>query len=395
MNTAKIGVVSLLALAMTIKAFGKVPAPTPPTDPAALKAQALVAKGLDYLKTQQQPDGSWEKMGEPPAVTALVLKAFMGDPQHDADEPFLEKGFDKLLSHQKPNGGIFDDMLANYNTAIAISALAASHEGEYQPQLAKALAYLRKLQWTDSIDKATDIESKSVAKDDPRYGGFGYGKRERPDGSNMQIALDALHDAGVKSDDPAYAAAVAFASRLQNSSETNDQKWAGNDGGFIYTDADGGNSPAGDYTGPNGEPMHHSYGSMTYAGLKSMIYAGLSKDDPRVKAAWGWITRNWTFDENPGLKQGQNNTPESGLFYYFHTAARALHAYGEPVVTDAQGNKHDWRIELINKIGSLQKPDGSWVGDAKWMENNPTIVTSFAVLSLQEAMADLKEHPVK
>jgi squalene-hopene/tetraprenyl-beta-curcumene cyclase len=375
--------------------FAKDPAPPAATDPMSVKAQALNDKAFAYLKTQQQADGSWQKIGEPPAVTALVLKAYMQDPKFDADEPWLEKGFDALLKNQKPDGGIYNDMLANYNTAIAVSALAASKEGEYQPQLAKALAYLRKLQWTDAIDKAPGMESKSVGKDDPRYGGFGYGKKERPDGSNMQIALDALHDAGVKSDDPAYAAAVAFASRLQNRSESNDQKWAGNDGGFIYTDADGGNSPAGEYTGPEGQKMFRSYGSMTYAGLKSMIYAGLSKDDPRVKSAWAWVGKNYTFDENPGIKAGQGNTGESGLYYYLHTAARALHAYGEPTITDAQGNKHDWRVDLINKLASLQKPDGSWVGDAKWMENNPTIVTSFAVLAIQEAMADLREHPAK
>jgi squalene-hopene/tetraprenyl-beta-curcumene cyclase len=390
----------LLALALASTALAKAPVPPPATDPASIKAQTVLDKGLVYLKTLQQPDGSWQKAGEPPAVTALVLKCYMQDGKYDADDAFLEKGFDALFKNQKPDGGIYDNMLANYNTAIAISAIAAAQEGEYQPQLAKALAYLRKLQWTDTIDKTPGMEAKVVDKNNPYYGGFGYGKRERPDGSNMQIAIDALHDAGVKSDDPAYKAAVEFASRLQNRSESNDQKWAGNDGGFIYTDdpnaaANSGNSPAGEYTSPDGQKMFRSYGSMTYAGLKSMIYAGLSKDDPRVKAAWGWITKNWTFDENPGLKQGPGNAVEAGLFYYYQTAARALHAYGEPVVTDSQGNKHDWRIELIDKIASKQKPDGSWVGESKWMENNPTIVTSFAVLSLQEAMMDLREHPVK
>jgi squalene-hopene/tetraprenyl-beta-curcumene cyclase len=210
----------------------------------------------------------------------------------------------------------------------------------------------------------------------------------------MQIALDALHDAGVKPTDPAFQAAVAFASHLQNRSESNNQPWAGNDGGFIYTDADGGNSPAGELTGPDGRKMFRSYGSMTYAGLKSMIYAGLSHDDPRVKAAWDWITRNWTLDENPGLKNGTGNSAESGLYYYYHTAARALHAYGQPIITDPQGAQHDWRLELIDKLTSLQKPDGSWVGQSKWMENNPTLATSFAILAMQEAQADLKEHPL-
>jgi squalene-hopene/tetraprenyl-beta-curcumene cyclase len=390
---ASVLTVALVCATPFCTASARDPAPAPMTDPASVKADAAIKKGLDYLKTQQQPDGGWQKMGEFPAMTALVLKAYM-DAGFDPDEGFLDKGFDALIAHQKPDGGIYDDMLANYNTAIAVSAIAASKEGEYQPAMAKALAYLRKLQWTDTMDNTPKIERKTVDKNDARYGGFGYGHNSRPDGSNLQIALDALHDAGVKPGDPAYTAAVAFASRLQNSSETNDQKWAGNDGGFIYTDADGGNSPAGEYTGPDGKKLFRSYGSMTYAGLKSMIYAGLSKDDPRVKAAWGWITKNFTFDENPGIKDGANNTSESGLYYYFHTAARALHAYGEPVITDAQGNKHDWREELINKITSLQKPDGSWVGDKKWMETNPTIVTSFAVLAMQEAMADLREHPM-
>ncbi len=355
------------------------------------KAQGVIDKGLAYLKAHQQPDGSWQAAGEPPALTALVLKAFMGTPGHDADEPFLEKGFDKMLSYQQPDGGIYDKLLANYNTAICVSALAASREGEYQGQLAKALAYLHQLQWTDQPNAAA--ERQSVPPADPRYGGFGYGKRSRPDGSNMQVALDALHDAGVKPDDPAYKAAVEFASRLQNRSESNDQKWAGNDGGFIYTDADGGNSPAGEYTGPDGKPLFRSYGSMTYAGLKSMVYAGLGHDDPRVKAAFGWIQHNWTFDENPGLKQGPNNPSEAGIYYYFHTASRALHAYGEPVVTDAQGAKHDWRAELVDKLASLQKPDGSFVGQTKWMEGNPVLCTAFAVLSAEEVVADAKEHP--
>lgn len=362
-------------------------------DPAAEKAAVTIDKGLMYLKTQQKPDNSWERAGDPPAVSALVLKAFMQNSKYDADQPFLEKGFTKLLSYQKEDGGIYRDLLANYNTAIAISALAVSKEAEYQPQMQKAVAFLKRLQWTDKAE--TVAERQQVAATDPRFGGFGYGKRERPDGSNLQIAMDALHDACVLPSDPAYAAAVTFASRLQNNKGTNDQAWAGIDGGFIYTDADGGNSPAGEYTTADGKPMFRSYGSMTYAGLKTMVYAGLSKDDPRVKAAMGWIQNNWTWDENPGIKLGDGNVSESGLFYYYHTASRTLHAYGQSVVTDAAGKQHDWRHELIDKLASIQKPDGSWVGQSKWMENNPTLATAFAVLSLEEAQQDLAEHAGK
>src|SRR5690349_8431612 len=108
-------------------------------DDPAVKAQALIDKGLDYLKTQQKPDHTWQRESDPPAISAIVLKAFMGDKKYDADQPFLEKGYDALLDSQKPNGGIYKDMLANYNTAIAISALATAKEAEYQEPQNKAV----------------------------------------------------------------------------------------------------------------------------------------------------------------------------------------------------------------------------------------------------------------
>ncbi len=386
--TTPIAAVILAAVAtLSRSTFAEPPAtaPTATTNPVVAKAQTLIDKGLDYLKSQQKPDDSWQNPGDQPAITALVLKAFMQDPKYDAGQPFLEKGFARLLRYQKPDGGIYNDLLANYNTAIAISAIAASKEAEYKPQELKAIEYLRRLQWTDKIDKVA--ERQQVSSDDPRFGGWGYGKKERPDGSNLQIAIDALHDAGIKAGDPAYQAAIAFASHLQNRSESNNQPWASDDGGFVYSTADNGISFAGEYTGPDGHRLLRSYGSMTYAGLKSMIYAGLTKDDPRVKSAWEWIQKNWTFDENPGIKLGDGNVSESGLYYYFHTASRALRAYGDPIVTDTQGNKHNWRQELIDKLATLQKPNGSWIGQTKWMEANPTLATAFAVLGLEEAIA--------
>jgi squalene-hopene/tetraprenyl-beta-curcumene cyclase len=361
------------------------------TDPAQL-AQSTADKALAFLKSQQKPDNGWQDEADPPGVTALVLRAFLADDKYDADQPFLEKGFDKLLSYQMGSGGIYKDTLACYNTAIAISALASSKEAEYRSAMIKGLDYLRTLQWSDKIQGVPN--EVTVASDkDFKYGGFGYGKRARPDLSNTQMALDALHDAGVKPDDPAFQAALKFATRCQNFSETNDQPWAGDDGGFVYTPADGGNSPAGEYTGVGGRRMLRSYGSMTYAGLKSMIYAGLSHDDPRVKAAWDWISRNFTVDENPGMSALGPENAQGGLYYYFYTMARALNAYGQPVIVDPPGGKHDWRIALIQKIAALQRPDGSFIGQRKWMEDNPVLVTAYTVIALEQAKQDLKQHP--
>jgi squalene-hopene/tetraprenyl-beta-curcumene cyclase len=133
---------------------------------------------------------------------------------------------------------------------------------------------------------------------------------------------------------------------------------------------------------------------MTYAGLKSFIYAGLSKEDARVKAAWDWITKNWTLDENPGMRAGNPANAQYGLYYYYYTLARALEIYDQPIITDPQGKKHDWRVELIDKLASLQKPNGSWVGEERWMEDEPKLTTSYCILALREVIKDLNEHPV-
>lgn len=396
-----VAIASALALGMSSLALLAAPEPQQATGVtnanASTHAQAQIDRGLAYLRQQQKPDGSWQQEADPPAITAIVIKAFVQDGHYKGDEPFLQKALQKLLSYQKDDGSISDDMLATYNTAIAISALADTNQEQYRQAMQKALAYLRECQWDEKIEGVP--ANMKVPEKDPNFGGFGYGKKgKKADLSNAQVAMDALHDAGLKPDDPAYQAALKFVTRCQNSSETSDMKFAGDDGGFFYSPADGGSSKAGEYTTPDGHQVWRSYGSMTYAGLKSMIYAGLSHDDPRVKAAWNWVTHNWTLDENPGIKYADPNHPETsdwGLFYYYHTLARALHAYGQPVITDSKGAQHDWRLELLDKLAAQQQPDGHWSGVQKWMENKPILSTAYAILSLQEARQDLKERPAK
>jgi squalene-hopene/tetraprenyl-beta-curcumene cyclase len=115
---------------------------------------------------------------------------------------------------------------------------------------------------------------------------------------------------------------------------------------------------------------------MTYAGLKSMIYAGVAPDDPRVVAATEWLRRHYGFAENPGMA-------DAGLFYYLHTAAKALDALGSETFRDATGTKHRWREELAAAIIARQQPDGSWVNEnPRWFEGDANLVTSYALLAL-------------
>jgi len=281
----------------------------------------------------------------------------------------VAKAIAYVLEHQREDGGIYgkDSHYQNYETSLAILCLVeANSDGKYDETIAKADKFLKKLQWDD--EEGHDIDS-------PNYGGGGYGNHSRPDLSNTSFLVDALKAAGADENDPALQKALLFVSRCQNlESEHNATEFAGkvNDGGFYYTPAAGGSSQAG--TTPNGGLR--SYGSMTYAGLKSMIYAGVDADDPRVKAAYTWIQKHFTLAENPGMGQ-------QGLFYYFHTFAKALDTIGEDELTDAEGNKHPWRAELTNRLAELQNEDGSWLNkNDRWMEADPNLVTGYALLAL-------------
>lgn len=333
--------------------------------PAPLKE--TVQQGVDFLRNTQADDGSWTTPNAPGiggvAVTALLQSGL------SPDDPTVARGLKYLEGFIQKDGGVYfaKSNHRNYETCIAMLAFnLANKDGRYTKTIKNAEQFLRKLQW----DEGEGLESSDTA-----YGGAGYGSHDRPDLSNTQFLLEALKAAGVKKDDPAMKKALVFVSRAQNlESEHNTTPFAAKieDGGFYYTPAAGGTSQAG--TTPDGGLR--SYGSMTYAGLKSMIYAGLTTDDPRVKAAFAWIQKFYTLEENPGLGK-------QGLYYYYHTFAKALDALEVDELKDASGKSHDWRKELTQELASRQKTNGSWVNEAeRWYEGDPNLSTSYALMAL-------------
>jgi squalene-hopene/tetraprenyl-beta-curcumene cyclase len=169
--------------------------------------------------------------------------------------------------------------------------------------------------------------------------------------------------------------ALKFVSRCQNlETSHNNTPFAAKieDGGFYYTPAAGGTSQAG--LAANGGLR--SYGSMTYAGLKSMIFAGVKMNDPRAKAAFTWIQKNYTLSLNPGMGK-------QGLYYYYHTFAKSLTVMKVDWVEDSKGVKHDWRKELTAKLMKEQLPNGSWTNSAdRWYEGDPNLVTAYSLMAL-------------
>ncbi len=346
-----------------------------PPDLAA-SARNAIQRGLEYLKSKQEKDGAWTAPYGP-AVTAIVAKAFVQDSAHGPHHPTVERAVTYILRFEQNDGGFYErrQNLANYQTSVVLMLLAALDDPAHKPRIARAQASLKQLQYDagESIDLAN-----------PWYGGAGYNKEKRPDLSNTQMMLEALHQSGLPKDDPVYQRAITFVSRCQLYDPTNDQPFADGktDGGFIYSAHAGGESKASE--GPRDAPIPlRAYGSMTYSGFKSMLYAGVAHDDPRVKATVAWIRNNWTLDQNPGMPQKRAH---EGLYYYYHVFARAMHAWGGPVIVDATGKRHNWQQELGRKLIALQKPDGSWINEKdRWLEGDPNYVTALAVLSLQTA----------
>jgi squalene-hopene/tetraprenyl-beta-curcumene cyclase len=331
----------------------------------------LTSKAIGFLRPRQKGDGSWSAE-KGPGVTALVVTALLRSKRVTPDEPAIARGLLFLEGTANPkSGGLGEGPNANYVTAIALMAFKeANTRGQFDLAIDSARKYLKGLQWDEGEKKGPD---------DPYYGGAGYGSRSRPDLSNTSFFIEALRETGLPPDDPNLRKALVFVSRCQNlKGEFNDQPWAGkvNDGGFIYTPAGGGASMAGP---PDSNGGLRSYASMTYAGLKSMIYAGLKADDPRVKAATEYIAKHYSVDENPGMGQ-------AGLYYYYQTFAKTLALVGQPTFTDAAGQAHDWRADLTAALAKRQAADGSWVNPAdRFMEGDPNLVTAYALLALSFA----------
>ena len=351
-----------------------------------------IQRGLAYLRTTQNPDGSWSpQVG--PAITGLVLTGLLNDPGIGPSDPAAARAIASILSKARPDGGIHEGFLPNYNTAICLSALS---EVKDRPDVdrvrEKAISFLRDLQWQPGMTGAHD---DPITKRHPFYGGAGYGKHGRPDLSNTHIMLQGLHDAGVPADDPAYQRAIVFIHRLQGvaSNELHGRRIV-QDGGFIYATSVNKDlvgvpqsmaSPEQLDEANQGRPVSglRTYGSMTYAGFKSYLYANLARDDHRVQAALGWIRANYTLGQNPGMPEPLRH---QGLYYYFITFARALDAWGEDTIKTPDGTEHRWRDDLVQQLVALQRPDGSWVNEAdRWMEGDPNLVTAYSVIALQIA----------
>ena len=351
-----------------------------------LEIERSLSKGVTWLNNEQNAtSGSWGE-ADYPALTALALRSTMGHPDLSVVNQFSsnqKKGFSFLLSKVQSDGGIYGKGLACYNTSICMMALLQSKNPEYNDVIKSARRFL--------VNQQSDFDQKGKI-DNTFDGGVGYGSRwAHSDLSNTHLAMEALFYAKKTLQfkesedlDLDWDAAISFVSKCQNLSSTNQEKWVStqkeDEGGFVYFP---GSSMAGERELPDGSIALRSYGSMSYAGLLSFIYAEMDDTDPRLKAVRKWLKENYSITENPGMGP-------QGLFYYYHTMAKALSLSGIEHILDKNGKKRDWRKELALELLNKQSPEGSWLNEnGRWWERDPVLVTSYAILALERVYYSL------
>jgi squalene-hopene/tetraprenyl-beta-curcumene cyclase len=364
---------------------------------------AAQQKAFSWLESQLK-DGVYHvnrggKELPDPALTGFALLALQTKPQaqRTADEQaMIEQGLRWLLGAQNADG-TFGQYVQNYTTCVAVAALSRWQDPAVKAALEKAQKAILGFQ---------NIENSGYERSDRDYGSIGYGGSQRGDLSNLHFSLEALKKTGLPADHEAFTKALVFLQRTQNLRSVNDfsgkvpdpdregvilDATSGDDGGAAYYP---GNSAAGYVVLPDGKSVPRSYGSMTYALLKSYTLAGLPGDDPRVQAAVKWIQQNWTLAVNPGADPALGEKVQyQGLFYYYMVLAQALDAAGIEKVTvremwasgKEQAREVDWRKALRGHLEKVQSPDGTWVNgkNGRWMEDVPLLCTCYSMVALE------------
>jgi squalene-hopene/tetraprenyl-beta-curcumene cyclase len=349
----------------------------------AEKVQASADKAVAYLKSIQNEDGTFGKTkgAKIVGIVGLVLDGLVKSPAAlKESDPVVAKAAQYILSKQQSSGAIMvpEYGMENYNTSVAVIALAGLQNPAYKDVLEKAKKSIVNNQLDEELGYNKDEHGRA-------YGSFGYGNSKRGDLSNTAFSIEALDALGFAKDSPEYKNAVLFIKRSQDNDETNDwaeMKGGNNEGGFVYLPMD---SEFGNFTTKSGKKMPKPYGNMTYQAVKCLLLAGIDKNDPSLQAAYKWIRNNYSAKEQPGGVGAQ------GYFYYTNAFASAFTAMGVKEFETADGRKVNWAKDLAEQIIAMQKPDGSFVNsDKRWMEDDSTLATAYALRALNLCYKALK-----
>lgn len=383
----------------------------PPASAAGSSAASLsdrsrrsLARAADALIAQQDAAGLWPHFhgtaGRPASlsVSALALRALSALPpdlrQQRRQAILLTTR--TLVSRIQADGSIRDE-----DTAVGLRAYASA-------LLLTALVELRAEAFPDAIERLRSMLLRSQLRDangyptfDWHHGSWNYYEggtldTTRADMSLHSFVVEALAATGLAPDHAAMRRARRFVERSQNLiPEGLDHLFgararhpAARDGGLAFSPRD---SKAGFIEIPladSGEDrILRSYGSATADGLRTLLRTGDHPDAPRARAAHGWLTSQPSLLVNGGFPDDQPIPWSRGIhFYYLHSLTDALSLWTAALPED-QGRAPAWAHSLANALLAAQRTDGSFASSEPLMgEDNPTVATSLALLSLSRLM---------
>lgn len=291
-----------------------------------------INRGLNWLRRSQSiQDGSWRSNV---GITSLAALAFLNN-GIDENDPTVSTAIQYILRNVTPEGKIcspgVDEQYYIYETPMAIMALKATGNGEYNQVIERARDWLVRQQRQD--------------------GSWPYG-----DLSHTQWVLMGLEVAGgIPKDSEMWQRCIRYLDTCQTQ-----------DGGFGY------------------RPNESAYGSMTGAGIWSLILCGVSPQDNRIQRALRWIGDHYNWDENPGKGTW-------ALYYYYLTLSKALTMSGVDKIIDKAELPHNWYLELAEKLIQSQQEDPQDPNKAFWINRDggtscegwPELATAYAILALE------------
>lgn len=376
------------------------------------RLRAAYAEAADGMVRLQMDSGAWplvmpDRRAPSVAYTAIAVTALSRAPEtmRAAYKAPVAKGVDFILGKANLDGsfgeGDSGSYMKTYATAVALSALSCVQRTDrVSDAIRGAQAYLKKNQLKEGLHRGGMGYGDEEPRRNPDTGVFEVKRSTVANLSATAAVVEAMKDSGLSLSDEFWPLVTEFVRKCQNNSEVNTDPAfvsalrekgmaVGDDGSLYYTPvADGAVQKAGTRRIADRETIA-GYGSMTYDGIKTYLFAGLRRDSPEVKSALDWIRRHYSIDAHPGFvfSRGQRHHLR-GLYYYYLVMARALDAAGERPLITSDGRERDWPAELGEQLLKGMREGKVWQNDnPAWYEGDPVLVTGYVLNILDILLA--------
>ena len=353
-----------IGLALNLGLFLALPAPAQPPGPpspapAKRQEEELVEKvrksiegGKTYLKNIQSPQGNWEGVllnvvaEMDGGVTGLATLALLVGGEK-ATEPHVAKAL-AYLERLEPK--------KTYVVGLQNMIFAETREKKYLPTIQKNADWL--------IDHAIGMKAGQLE-------GWSYPGNSIADNSNTQYALLGLYaakQAGAKIDDAHWRAIQEFYKRTQYKETNTTTTWRYHNTNFDNT----------------------SSFTMTVAGVCGLIIAGMGLDQSAqgLDEKSGVAANCGSYPENAPVAKGLNWIGANFAFNQGRSNSNYYNIYGIERLGRLSGQRfigsHDWYREGCDYLVREQDADGSIPRANDGIDGKKIISTSFGVLFLSK-----------